>query len=66
MDVPPNRPLITPELLPITATVVLLLIQVPPVTELLKVTVNPWHTDNGPEIAAGVGLTVNVIMAMQP
>lgn len=64
--VPLMIPLTTPELLPMVATEVLLLDQMPPETPLLKDIAAPWHTDIGPYMAVGVALTVNEIIAIQP
>jgi hypothetical protein len=63
--VPDASPLTTPLLIPIVATVVLLLLQVPPVVLLLKVAVSPSHTLAVPVIAAGNGLTVIFLIARQ-
>lgn len=63
-------PAVIPETIPevrlTTATVVLLLVQVPPATASLKVIDKPWQTLAGPVIATGVGLTVTVVIAIHP
>ena len=41
-------------------------LHVPPVTASLSVIVDPAHTDEGPEIAAGSGLTASVAVRTQP
>jgi len=50
---------------PMVATVVLLLVQVPPLTELLNVVVVPSHKLVEPVIAPGVASTVMVIVVGQ-
>ena len=64
--VPGNTPLTIPDVLPIVAIVVTALLQVPPVTELLKVIVAPAHRSPAPLIVAGNGLTVIDFVATQP
>ena len=63
-------PIPTPPTIPVTAptvpTVGVLLVQVPPGTELVKVIVEPKHTVEGPEIVAGVGVTVTMAVMLQP
>jgi hypothetical protein len=61
--VPPEMPVTIPEPLPIVATVVVLLLHVPPDVLLLNDVVNPTHKDVIPVIVAGSGLTVTVIVA---
>ena len=48
-------PVITPEVEPTVAVVVLVLLQMPPETVLLKVVVAPAQTELAPEMADGVG-----------
>jgi hypothetical protein len=56
----------TPLTDPMVATVVVLLIQVPPLTEFVNIADAPWQILDGPEIAAGTGLIVTVFTAVQP
>ena len=51
---------------PMVATAVLLLVHVPPPDVLLNVAVVPGHAVNVPVIAAGNGLTVKVVVLIQP
>jgi hypothetical protein len=44
----------------------LLLVHVPPPTVLVKVVDEPTHTLVAPPIAAGAGLTVTGVLAVQP
>jgi hypothetical protein len=62
--VPGLTPYIMPELVPIVATAVALLLQVPPVTASLNVTVRPWQTTGVPIIVPGVGTTVTFIVSV--
>ena len=63
--VPPPIPERTPEV-PIVATDILLLLQVPPAVASASVIVKPLHTTFGPVMGAGVGLTVMTVLAEQP
>ncbi len=63
---PIARPVSTPDVGSIDAIEVLLLLHVPPVTELLSVVVPPRQTPVMPVIGGGVGLTVNTLVVMQP
>jgi len=63
---PADTPVMIPVVLPAVASVVLLLLQVPPVVALLSVVVRPAHTLVVPLIAAGSGLTVNAVVMLQP
>jgi len=63
--VPPDTPVSIPELLPIVATAVLLLVQVPPVNASVSVEVVPGQTTNVPAIAPGSGFTVNGVVTIQ-
>ena len=56
----------SPELEPIVATAVLLLLQVPPPDASLSWVNIPAQLLNMPDIAAGKGLTVMVVVAVQP
>jgi hypothetical protein len=64
--VPPAIPVKRPVVAPMVAIVVLLLLHVPPATELLNNDVVPIQTVVAPAIAAGSGLTVTIFMAKQP
>jgi hypothetical protein len=55
--VPPETPVITPLAEPAVATLVLLLLQVPPGAASLSAIACPVHTDELPDIAAGMVLT---------
>ena len=55
-ELPIDTPLTTPELKPTVATVLLLLLHVPPADELLNVVTEPIQIFTGPVIAAGNGL----------
>ena len=65
-DVPPDTPVTTPEPDPIVATVVRLLVHVPPGEVLLNVVVDPTHTEVVPVIGAGASTTVTVVVASVP
>ena len=63
--VPAVPPVTTP--IPLTlATVVLLLLHVPPVTPSPKVVPRPKQTDVAPDIEPGAAITVNVVAAGVP
>lgn len=62
---PAVSPLTTPVLL-MVATVVLLLVQLPPVVDVLSAVVLPAHTDNVPVMAAGIALMVTTAVLLQP
>ncbi len=51
---------------PMVATAVLLLLHTPPLVALVNVVVKPTHTLIVPPIAAGFGLTVKLVTAIQP
>lgn len=65
--VPAVTPVTTPEV-PIVATAVLLLAQVPPLTVLVREVVRPVHTLAEPEMvpADGAALTVTTVLRKQP
>lgn len=63
--VPAVDPPVTIPVLPTEATVVLVLLQVPPVVPSLRDVVAPWHTTAVPAICA-TGLTVTTVLALQP
>jgi hypothetical protein len=65
VEVPAVIPVTTPVEEPMVAFA-LLLLQVPPVVVLLRVMVRPAHTSVGPVMVASKGLTVTVVIAMQP
>lgn len=64
--VPADTPVTIPELMPIVAIVVAVLVQVPPPTASVSGVVAPIHTVIIPVMAAGTGLTVTVSTAAQP
>jgi hypothetical protein len=67
MDVPPATPPTTPDEEPTVATVVVVLLHVPPAVALLSVIVDPWQTTGVPNIAvADVTFTVVVAVVVQP
>ena len=63
--VPPDTPVATPVEAPIAATVLLLLVHMPPVVASLKVDVLPWHIVVVPVIGRTL-LTVKVTDVVQP
>ena len=63
---PADIPVTSPVVKPTVATPLLLLAQVPPALELINVTVLLMHTPDGPVIADGKGLTVIVVVLLQP
>jgi len=63
---PSVMPVTVPVEDPIVATPVLLLLHTPPLVELVNVVVKPTHTLVVPPIAAGFGLTVKLVTAIQP
>jgi len=65
IDVPGDTPVTEPEPVTTVATLVVPLLQVPPVVSVNKV-VNPWHTLAVPVIAAGNALTTTVFDLKQP
>ena len=66
VGLPAETPVTTPVDEPTVASAVLLLLQVPPVVASLNVEELPAQTRPAPVIAAGVGLTVSPVHAMQP
>lgn len=62
---PFEMPVTIPDVAPIVATVVLLLVHVPPGVASVNAVVNPWHTVVTPVIGAK-GYTVTVVTAVQP
>ena len=63
---PPAIPVTTPVDMPTVATVVAVLLHVPPETLLVSEMVWPAQTDEGPEIVPGDGLTITTIEVEQP
>lgn len=63
---PAATPFITPVLLTAVATMVVLLLQVPPGVVLLSVVAEPAQTTGAPPIDAGMAFTVIVLYASQP
>jgi hypothetical protein len=66
VDVPGESPTATPEAVPIVAIPILLLLHFPPPVISLKEVALPAHTAVMPVIAAGAGLTVIVLVTLQP
>jgi hypothetical protein len=66
MVVTPGVRALTIPVLPTVATAVALLLQVPPPVASDSVVVAPAHTAAVPIIAAGVEITVTVVVAVQP
>lgn len=67
MSVEPGPvPVTTPVVLATVATAVLLLLQVPPVVEFVRVVVAPSHTVKEPLMADGSGFTTNVVVLVHP
>ena len=64
--VPTDKPEIEPEERPMVATAVLLLVQVPPGTELVTTVEEPTHTAVLPDIALGDKNTVTTLVLLQP
>ena len=63
--VPKAAPVTTPVVIPIPA-LVLLLLQVPAGVPSDRVIDKPIHTDEGPSIVDGNGLTVTVVVVKHP
>lgn len=57
---PADTPVTIPELRPMVAIVVSLLLHVPPVVPSVRVIVEPTHTRDGPVIGIGAERTVSV------
>lgn len=66
VQVPAATPVATPVEMLTVAIDVLLLVQVPPEMEFVKVLVPPTGIDVIPAIAAGAGVTETVLTAVQP
>lgn len=66
IDVPAATPLIIPLVLPMSATDVVPLIQVPPIVTFERVVVDPSHITGTPEIDAGTEFTVTTDVVKQP
>lgn len=64
--VPDNTPVTMPVDEPTVASAGLLLLHVPPLVKSLNGVVAPTQTTLAPPIAAGVWLTVNGVVAVQP
>lgn len=65
VDVPDINPLTTPSV-PMVATLVLLLLQLPPPGAHVNVVVAPSHTNSVPPIALGLAFTVTTPVTLQP
>jgi len=64
--IPAFIPFTIPVTEPTVATLVLLLVHVPPTIPFTSVDVEPMHRFVEPEIDVGVGTTVNAFVAIQP
>jgi len=64
--VPAPTPVAVPVDEPIVATPLLLLLQVPPLTELVRVELLPTQADIVPPIAAGDVFTETVVVVVHP
>lgn len=64
--VPPLTPVTTPVVGATVATATSSVLQVPPVTLLCSVIVEPWHTGVLPVNAPGVAFTVTIVVTWQP
>jgi hypothetical protein len=62
----PGIPPVMIPVVPMLATVALLLPQLPPAVASVTVIVDPLHTTVGPAIATGDGFTATTIVALQP
>ena len=60
--VPADIPVTIPEMLPMVATVVMLLVHVPPLVASVKAAVDPTQVVSIPVIPEGSGLMVTVIV----
>lgn len=63
---PPDTPVTIPEVGPTVATVDGEALQLPPALTSVIVILDPWQTVDGPAIGDGVGLTVIVLVRLQP
>ena len=66
VGLPAETPVTTPVDEPTVVSAVLLLLHVPPPVASLKVAELPTQTTPAPVIAAGAGLTVSSVQAIQP
>jgi hypothetical protein len=66
LDVPAVTPVTIPEAAPIVAMLVLPLSHVPPAEASVSVVVRPIHTVAVPPMDAGNGLTVTIVVVVQP
>jgi hypothetical protein len=64
--VPDAMPYTMPEMLPIVAIDVLLLLHLPPLVASVRVELLPWHKAVVPLIAAGEGFTETVAVTVHP
>jgi hypothetical protein len=63
---PAAIPVTTPLAVPIVATLMSLLIQLPPVVDSVNVVFSPAHTANTPPMASGSSLTVTIAIDWHP
>jgi hypothetical protein len=64
--VPAETPVITPPVDVIVATVLVLVVQAPPVRASVSVIVEPTHTVDGPDMAGAPDVTVMLFVTMHP
>ena len=64
--VPEDVPVVIQPLLPIVATVALLVLHVPPGVRSVRHVDKPIQTSGVPVMATGIGLTVSVVLVVQP
>jgi hypothetical protein len=63
---PTAKPVMTPVVEPTDTCTAVVLLHVPPGSLSVSVAVDPTHTEDTPVIAAGFGLTVNIVVVKQP
>ena len=63
---PAEIPVTLPEILPIVAMEVLLLVQMPPGVAFVKIAEDPTHTDDGPVMAEGTAFADIIRVATHP
>jgi hypothetical protein len=66
VDVPAEMPVVIPDIEPMLATAVLLLLQLPPALASDNAVAWPMHTPVAPVITDGSGLTVTIEVAVHP
>ena len=63
---PEDVPVVIQPVLPMVATVALLVLHVPPGVRSVRQVDKPIHTSGVPVIGTGIGLTVSVVLVVQP